>query len=122
MIRINGTSCWNPSRLEKTMGVTRFGENLVFWRDPASKVNAAVDRCPHRGVALSAGTIEHEHLQCPFHGFEYDSSEKCVLIPANGRFGVVPAAMRLKTYPPYEAHGFIWIWWGDPASVDLPGS
>jgi phenylpropionate dioxygenase-like ring-hydroxylating dioxygenase large terminal subunit len=105
---------------KKPMGVTRLGENLVFWRDPAGKVSAAVDCCPHRGVALSAGTIEHEHLQCPFHGFEYDSSGKCVMIPANGRLGVVPAAMRLKTYPTYEAHGFIWIWWGDPVCVDLP--
>ncbi len=104
----------------RPMGVTRLGEKLVFWRDPAGKVCTAVDRCPHRGVALSVGAIEHEHLQCPFHGFEFDSTGKCALIPANGRNGVVPNAMRLKTYPTYEAHGFIWIWWGSPAPADLP--
>ncbi len=102
------------------VGVTRLGEKLVFWRDPAGKVNVAVDRCPHRGVALSVGSIENEHLQCPFHGFEFDSTGKCVLVPANGRNGVIPNAMRLKTYPAYEAHGFIWIWWGDSAPADLP--
>ena len=101
------------------VGVTRLGERLVFWRDPAGKVCAAVDRCPHRGVALSAGVIENEHLQCPFHGFEFDSTGKCVLIPANGRKGVVPNAMRLNTYPTHEAHGFIWVWWGNSAPVDL---
>ncbi len=102
------------------VGVTRLGEKLVFWRDQAGRVCAAVDRCPHRGVALSVGSIENEHLQCPFHGFEFDSTGKCVLVPANGRNGVIPNAMRLKTYPAYDAHGFIWIWWGDSATADLP--
>src|SRR5512135_3028806 len=89
----------------RPVGVTRLGENMVFWRDQAGKINAAVDRCPHRGVALSAGKTLAGQLQCPFHGFEFDSSGKCVLIPANGRNGVVPNALRLNTYPTYEAHG-----------------
>jgi phenylpropionate dioxygenase-like ring-hydroxylating dioxygenase large terminal subunit len=93
------------------VGVTRLGEKLVFWRDPEGKVNAAVDRCPHRGAALSIGKMQSGHLQCPFHGFEYDPSGKCVLVPANGRTGVIPNAMLLKTYPTQEAHGLIWLWW-----------
>lgn len=104
----------------RPVGVTRLGEKLVFWRDKFGKVNAAVDRCPHRGVALSVGKIENEHLQCPFHGFEYDSDGKCLLIPANGREGVVPNAMHLKSYPTYEAYGYIWLWWGNSVSIDLP--
>ncbi|MBN1147400.1 MAG: Rieske 2Fe-2S domain-containing protein [Anaerolineales bacterium] len=71
-------------------------------------------------MALSAGVKHNEHLQCPFHGFEFDSSGRCVLIPANGRDGVVPSAMRLSIYPTYEAHGLIWLWWGNSAPQDLP--
>lgn len=104
----------------RPVGVIRLGEKLVFWRDEAGKVQAALDRCPHRGVALSAGVIQHEHLQCPFHGFEFDSTGKCVLIPANGSSGVIPKAMCLTTYPTHEAHGYIWIWWGNPVPADLP--
>jgi len=103
----------------RPIGVTRLGEKMVFWRDQAGKVCAAVDRCPHRGVALSAGVKYNEHLQCPFHGFEFDSSGQCVLIPANGRGGVIPNAMRLLTYPTHEAHGLIWLWWGNPAPEEL---
>jgi phenylpropionate dioxygenase-like ring-hydroxylating dioxygenase large terminal subunit len=102
------------------IGVTRLGEKLVFWRDPTGKVSAAVDRCPHRGVALSVGKTHSGHLQCPFHGFEYDSSGKCVLIPANGRNGVIPNAMQLNSYPTHEAHGLIWLWWGNPVHGELP--
>jgi phenylpropionate dioxygenase-like ring-hydroxylating dioxygenase large terminal subunit len=103
----------------RPVGVIRLGERLVFWRDPSGKVNAAVDRCPHRGAALSAGNVQGEHLQCPFHGFEFDDTGKCVLIPANGRSGIIPNAMRLRTYPTYEAYGLIWIWWGESAPQDL---
>lgn len=107
---------------EKPVGVTRMGEKMVFWRDGAGKVHCAVDKCPHRGVQLSLGEVVNDHLQCPFHGFEYDASGKCVLVPANGRNGVVPAALRLRTYPTYEAHGYIWVWWGEnpPADLEAP--
>lgn len=104
----------------RPVGVTRLGQNMVFWRDEDGVVRAAVDRCPHRGVALSAGTIQNDHLQCPFHGFEFDSAGKCVLIPANGRNGVIPNAMRLNTYLTYEAHGLIWLWWGDQPPEEIP--
>ncbi len=103
-----------------TVGVTRLGEKLVFWRDPQGKVNAAVDRCPHRGAALSIGKINSGHLQCPFHGFEFDPTGKCVLIPANGRNGIIPNVMQLNSYPTYEAHGLIWLWWGSPTPQELP--
>ena len=97
---------------KRPIGVTRLGEKMIFWRDQDGKVSSAIDRCPHRGVALSAGKVKDGNLQCPFHGFEFDSSGKCVLIPANGRGGVIPSAMRLKSYPTHEAHGLIWVWWG----------
>jgi phenylpropionate dioxygenase-like ring-hydroxylating dioxygenase large terminal subunit len=105
---------------KKPIGVTRLGEKMVFWRDQGNAIHAAVDRCPHRGAALSIGKIRTDHLQCPFHGFEFEPSGKCVLVPANGRQGVVPQALQLNTYPTYEAHGLIWLWWGHTALKELP--
>lgn len=98
---------------DRPVGVTRLGEKMVFWRDGQGQVHCAVDRCPHRGVALSAGEVVNGHLQCPFHGIEYNANGACVHIPANGRGGMIPKKMRLHTYPTYEAHSFIWIWWGE---------
>ena len=107
---------------DRPIGVTRMGEKMVFWRDSSGKVHAAVDKCPHRGVQLSLGEVVDDHLQCPFHGFEYDASGKCVHVPANGRGGVIPATLRLNVYPTYEAHGYIWVWWGQnpPANLEPP--
>ena len=102
----------------KPIGVTRMGEKMIFWRDQKGHLSAAVDRCPHRGAALSLGKIQSDHIQCPFHGFEFESSGKCVLVPANGRKGVVPNALKLASYPTHEEHGLIWIWWGDHSPGD----
>lgn len=106
--------------VKRPIGVTRMGEKLVFWRDASGSVSCAVDRCPHRGVQLSKGEVLEDHLQCPFHGFEYDPSGACVLVPANGRGGNIPAKLHLTTYPTFEAHGYIWIWWGTGTPQDTP--
>ena len=97
----------------RPVGVTRMGEKMVFWRDGAGQVICMPDKCVHRGIELSTGEVlANGHLQCPFHGFEFDSSGRVVLIPANGRSAPVPRAFCIQPYPTYEAHGFIWAWWG----------
>lgn len=98
----------------KPVGVTRMGEKMVFWRDRGGKVVAQADLCPHRGVALSSGKLKGDCIMCPFHGFEFDSSGRCTVIPANGRNTPVPKAFNVKTYPTYEAHDFIFLYWGQP--------
>jgi len=104
---------------KKPIGVTRLGEKLVFWRDEAGSVNCAVDCCPHRRIALSLGEVHEGYLQCPFHGFEYDSSGRCVHIPANGKGGRIPGSLVLDSYPTFEDNGFIWIWWGENPPEEL---
>jgi phenylpropionate dioxygenase-like ring-hydroxylating dioxygenase large terminal subunit len=106
----------------KPIGVTRMGEKMVFWRDIHGRVNCAVDKCPHRGIQLSLGMVVDDHLQCPFHGFEYDASGQCVYVPANRRGGTIPATLRLHNYPTHEAHGCIWVWWGEnpPSELEPP--
>jgi phenylpropionate dioxygenase-like ring-hydroxylating dioxygenase large terminal subunit len=103
----------------RPVGVTRMGEKLVFWRDDTGRVSCLRDKCPHRGVALSEGQVIDGHLQCPFHGFQYDASGRAVFIPANGRNAPVPRALRAHSYPTHEAHGFIWVWWGQDPPDDL---
>ena len=104
------------------MGVVRMGEKLVFWRDSSGKVSCLRDKCVHRGVQLSKGKVIKDHIQCPFHGLEYDSSGKVTVVPANGKNTPVPDRFQVLSYPTYEAHSFIWIWWGDnpPGGLQPP--
>ncbi|NMC53234.1 MAG: aromatic ring-hydroxylating dioxygenase subunit alpha [Chloroflexi bacterium] len=103
----------------KPVGVTRLGEKMVFWRDDQGKACCMVDVCPHLGAPLSLGKVKDGHITCPFHGFEYDTSGHCVVLPAYGSQGKIPKALRAKTYPVHEARGLIWIWWGESAPEDL---
>ena len=76
----------------KPVGVTRMGEKLVFWRDDTGRLSCLRDRCVHRGVQLSKGrVVSNGRLQCPFHGFEYDTTGRVQKIPANGQNAPVPA-------------------------------
>ena len=106
----------------KPVGVVRMGEKLVFWRDTSGKVVCLHDKCAHRGVQLSKGKVIDDHLQCPFHGLEYDSTGKVMKIPANGKDTPVPERFQALNYPVHEKHGFIWIWWGEnpPTNLEPP--
>jgi phenylpropionate dioxygenase-like ring-hydroxylating dioxygenase large terminal subunit len=104
------------------LGVERLGLQLVFWRTADGILHAHADRCPHLGAALSAGKIVGEGLVCPFHAFEFGADGQCRHIPALGRQGRIPSGMVLRGFPLREAHGFVWLWWGEKkeAYPDLP--
>jgi phenylpropionate dioxygenase-like ring-hydroxylating dioxygenase large terminal subunit len=109
----------NEVKKNQILGVKRLGENIVVWRDSEGKPGAARDKCPHRGIKLSLGKIKDNHLQCPFHGFEYDATGRCKLIPANGKSAVVPDHIRAAAYPVSEQNGFIYLWHtADPGRID----
>lgn len=97
---------------DKPVGIKRMGEQLVLWRGPSGQVVCMPDRCSHRGSVLSDGRIEGACLECPWHGFRFDESGRCTLIPANGKNKPVPRAFDLRKYIVREEHGFIWLWWG----------
>ncbi|MGC1375782.1 MAG: aromatic ring-hydroxylating dioxygenase subunit alpha [Anaerolineales bacterium] len=98
----------------KIIGVTRMGEKMVAWRNAKGELAVMSDQCPHRGVAFSVGKLTDDCIQCPFHGFEYDTNGVCKRVPANGSGAEPPKALHAHSYPVREEHGFVYIWWGEP--------
>ena len=105
---------------DRPIGVTRLGEQLVFWRDQRGQVHALQDACPHRGVALSGGKVVGDQIQCPFHGFEFDPNGRCTYLPAIGRTEPVPKQFLAHGYPTHEAHSLIFLYWGLPTAELAP--
>ncbi len=64
------------------LGVRLLGEDLVVWR-AGEQVFAWRDLCIHRGTRLSLGAVLGDRLECPYHGWTYDQSGRCVHIPAH---------------------------------------
>ena len=55
----------------KPRAVRLLGRDIVLFRD-GGKLFALEDRCPHRGVKLSAGKCEYAgsgSISCPYHGW-----------------------------------------------------
>ncbi|MBN2797632.1 MAG: aromatic ring-hydroxylating dioxygenase subunit alpha [Deltaproteobacteria bacterium] len=98
------------------VGVVRFGQRWVLWRRPDGAVACVQDQCAHRGAALSGGRVVDGHVECPFHGFRFDETGQCVMVPALGREARVPDHIRGRALPICEVDGYLWAWWGpDPA-------
>lgn len=97
---------------------TLLDQNVVMYRDQNGIAHALQDRCPHRFVPLSTGTLckNNGTVKCRYHGLEFDSSGQCVHNP-HGE-GKIPAAARVNRYPLIEQHNSLWIWMGDPAKAD----
>ena len=103
----------NEIKSGKPVGFTRMAEKMVAWRDSHGVLSVMADKCPHRGVALSIGEIKKDCIQCPFHGFEFDLSGACTIVPANGKKAQPTKALKVINYPTREANGFVYIWWGN---------
>lgn len=96
------------------------GHDLVLYRSSDGAVHAHSDLCVHRGGALSGGRVVGDCLECPYHGWQYDPSGRCVKIPANRPDAPIPRKARIDTYPCVERYGFVWVFLGDAAEGDRP--
>ncbi len=104
---------------DSPVAATLLDQRLVVWRT-SQGVSVANDLCLHRGVPMSMGHIKNNQLICKYHGFHYDASGACTLIPANPQASI-PARLCLKTYPVREAYGLVWTTLtGDGSDANLP--
>ncbi|MHA6195873.1 Rieske 2Fe-2S domain-containing protein [Pseudomonas wadenswilerensis] len=107
-------ACTPDEILDKPLGRKVCDENMVFYRDDASRVAALEDFCPHRGAPLSLGFVRDGKLVCGYHGLEMQRDGRTAAMPCQ-RVQGFPA---IRSFPVEERHGFIWVWPGDPALAD----
>lgn len=80
---------WTPLVIAKALGrkplkVVVAGEAVVLFRAMDGKPGALIDRCPHRGVALSLGRVcDDGCIECPFHGWRFNTSGANCHVPLN---------------------------------------
>ncbi len=110
-------------REEQLIEKTWMGREIVVWRDGTGAVCVADAFCPHLGSHLGPPTggmvVRDGNLVCPFHGFQYDISGKCVV----AREAPPPRSGRLKLHEVAEVNGFIFAYWdnaGRPPEWRIP--
>ncbi len=111
---------FGPVVADRPVAVPVHGHDLVLYRTSDGTVHAQADLCVHRGGALSGGRVVDDCLQCPYHGWRYDTDGRCIRIPANRPEVPIPRKARIDTYPCVERHGFVWVFLGDAPEPERP--
>lgn len=89
------------------------GERIVLFRDADEQWRALLDRCPHRGAALSLGKVTPEgHLRCRYHGWRYDGAGRCMAVPLNGLNDSALKKIRADALPTRQIGGAVWVYTG----------
>lgn len=116
-------AAWSKEVGRRLLPRTILGEQMVLYRREDGAPAALADRCPHKLAPLSLGELQGDHVQCGYHGMEFDCSGACVRIPGQQN---IPPTARVRSFPLQEKYGAVWIWMGDPALahhhaiVDVP--
>jgi phenylpropionate dioxygenase-like ring-hydroxylating dioxygenase large terminal subunit len=104
---------WHPVALADAVAALPVAVRLleravVLWRDSAHVVHAWADQCPHRGAQLSLGRVCNDRLECPYHGWQFAASGRCVSVPAMPAF-VPPDSHTAQVFEAQERYGLVWV-------------
>jgi vanillate O-demethylase monooxygenase subunit len=100
---------------QQPLGRTFLNHPVVLFRNESGTVAALEDRCCHRQLPLSCGTVDGAGLRCGYHGMLYAPDGKCIEIPGQDK---IPAKACVRSYPLAERNGIVWIWMSEqPGSV-----
>lgn len=114
---------WYPLALSsalkrgKVLRQVAFGAPLVLYRSQKGQVGAMTSSCIHMGADLSRGIVSGERLQCPMHGWEFNSQGICEHIPLATE---IPGKARQTALCTEERNGIIFGFLGGEPDVPLP--
>ena len=109
---------WYPALRAKVLkvGTTQtsmlLGVPLLLGRKRDGTIFAMRDLCPHRGIPLSAGWFDGEHVQCKYHGWKFEPcGGQCVEIPSLTQIDTLePTKIYAGSYPCVERDGYAWVY------------
>lgn len=107
---------WSEELGARPLGRMVVGQAMVAFRGQ-SGIAILADRCPHRFIPLSMGSVQDGMLECAYHGLRFGAEGRCVFNP----LGEVPDRARVQSYPVVERHGVIWVWPDDADLADPDG-
>lgn len=88
------------------------GRDVVLYRTRGGVLRVVDAHCPHLGAHLGmGGTVNDEHLVCPFHRFAFDVHGSCVKAPAGD-----PPRATLAQFTVRERGKVIYVWYGHDAA------
>jgi phenylpropionate dioxygenase-like ring-hydroxylating dioxygenase large terminal subunit len=95
--------------------------DFVAYRDHQGKAVVLSDTCVHRGGSLAGGKCKEDGtVQCPYHGWRFNSEGVCTRIPSIGINAKIPPRARVDSYPVQEKYGVVFAFLGDLPEAERP--
>jgi 5,5'-dehydrodivanillate O-demethylase len=105
---------------EPTKAVKLLGESLVLYKDRSGALGLIGEACPHRRVNMLYGIPEQDGLRCPYHGWLFNETGRCLEMPAEAPDSTFPQRVTTPAYPVQEMGGLIWTYLGPKPAPLLP--
>jgi 5,5'-dehydrodivanillate O-demethylase len=96
------------------------GENLVLFRDGNGKVGLIREQCAHRRASLYYGWVEEDGLRCPYHGWKFATTGKCVEQPFEPKGSPLKDEACVPSYPVESLCGILFAYLGPLPAPLLP--
>jgi len=74
------------------------------------------------GASLAVGRVVDDAVECPYHGFRYDESGRCIETPLRKADALIPRTLCNRRYAVAEKAGWVFLFWGEPehAPEEIP--
>ncbi|MBK20308.1 MAG: hypothetical protein CMM52_15865 [Rhodospirillaceae bacterium] len=96
------------------------GEDLVLYRDLSGVLGLVGISCPHRSSSLEYGRPREHGLACPYHGWTFNETGRCLAMPGEPPTSGFKDKMTHLAYPVEERGGLIWAYLGEGKPPQIP--
>ncbi len=96
------------------------GEELVVYCDTKGKYGLVGEHCPHRLASLAYGSVDEEGIRCPYHGWKFNGTGKCLEQPAEPAHSTFKDRINHVAYPVEYLGGLIYGYLGPAPAPLLP--
>jgi 5,5'-dehydrodivanillate O-demethylase len=109
---------WQPiaaaSEMETrwTKRVRVMSEDLVLFKDRSGKLGLIGESCPHRRASMAYGIPTAEGIRCPYHGWMYDGSGRCLEQPNEPPESTFKDKITIPAYPVQVLAGMVFAYMG----------
>jgi 5,5'-dehydrodivanillate O-demethylase len=93
-------------------------EELVVYRDNTGKYGLVGEHCPHRLASLAYGRVDEQGIRCPYHGWKFDGTGRCLEQPAEPPGSTFKDRIKHVAYPVEYLGGLLYGYLG-PAPAPL---
>lgn len=107
--------------VEPTKVVRILGEDLVLYRDRRGKLGLIGKHCPHRRISFEYGIPDERGLRCPYHGWLFDETGRCLEQPAEPAASTYKDEVCTAAYPVRELGGLVFAYLGPSPVPEVPG-